>query len=143
MTAYEKDLVFLKKLDERLREEHEATQRANISGHTWTSKYKLSRDKTFLSEREVKRVLKIVEDESRFTFTPCNTDFGFRVGFDVYSVSETAPGVPFEIELLLRFTERQLPKGWGWDQLKPHFTSAAKLKHYKFEPIRDRESYEY
>jgi hypothetical protein len=100
-------------------------------------------DERRLTAREMARVFKIVEDENAYTLTPCNCYMGFRKGFDVCAVEQFAPGVPFEITHLLRFSEKQLPEGWKWDRLSRHFTSAAKLKLYKMDPVHDEAYYEY
>jgi len=100
-------------------------------------------DERKLTVKELKKLLAMVKDEKTYTFTPENGCMGFRIVYNVCAVKRDAPGVPFDIAHIFRVSEKQLPTGWDWDQLQPHFTSAAQLKVYKMEPIRDRAHYEY
>jgi len=129
------NVEWLLALDKEVRAEHD--------GMPPVGRYETFIDKRILTEDEMKKIFNIVKDEDNYIFTPDNVGFGFRVGFRVFFAHQVAPGVPPEISHLFTISEKQLPDGWGWNEMKPHFTSNKKRNYYGMESVQQKGHYEY
>jgi hypothetical protein len=130
-------LDFLLVLDKKLHYIHTSTAITNIS-HT---RIKVSNDcytEKKMSVDEITKLLDYVKSGQNYCLAPINTSFGFAVGFDVRDVSCN--------KSILKFTERQLPKGYNFHTLSEVFMSDTNLSRAKKLDIiirNDRDYYDY
>ncbi len=144
----DKDTAWLKKLADGIWEEHTSTQHANLSGHSWESKYHT--EKRRLKPAEWERLRKLIR-KHELPCLPGPGTFGFGFSLTVCGHSDSPSAKP---DVLIRVTGQHLPsvpagqQHWGeiWDAFEP-FTHAPRnrelLAFYGFEAPRERGHYEY
>ena len=143
-TQVEKDIEFLKKLDEK-------TCKVNVC-HEGFYKGLVDIECDYdqrITEYEIARTLEMLGRRDDLVIYPTTTNFGFSVSFEISRGTKPVPGVKAEKERLLTFSERQLPEGYNFQRLSPHFLSGRNkrlMKWYDFEidpRMGDRVNYDY
>lgn len=133
----DEDLQFLREQDRRLhyiKEGRYCGEKVHVD---------LYHDQNTLSLEDVERIKHLTLDKG-LILTPENTNFGFSVGFAVVMPSQ-AKHIPSEV--VLRFKEKQLPRGYSFQTLAPVFmnpsnTSRAILNGLP-EIVDSRDHYDY
>ena len=122
----ERDERFLSNLDSQLRSTEIIED--PYARHDWQKKF-VSED---FSERQIscRELLRIVgiSRKNNVAFYPSTTQFGFATAFGIEKVELVAPGVEPVTELLLRFRESQLPKGYNFEKLSPYFLEDMNMR---------------
>lgn len=140
----ERDLKFLKKLDERLCKKFHTTY-CNVPVLDLIAK-----DGVTITQEEIEKLLKIITERDDLVFYPTNINTGFRVGFQVSQGYKPMPGVEAERERLLTFGESQLPKEYDFKKLSKTFLNKRNIQLMTFfdmapdkKEMRDKGNYEY
>ncbi|MEK6874016.1 MAG: hypothetical protein AABW91_04170 [Nanoarchaeota archaeon] len=143
-TQVEEDIEFLKKLNKR-------TCKVNVC-HEGVYKGYTELDCKYdekITEDEIARALEILERRDDLVIYPTTTNFGFSVSFEISRGTKSVPSVKAEKERVLIFSERQLPEGYDFKALSPHFLSERNkrlMKWYDFEidpRMNDRSHWDY
>lgn len=129
----ERDMNFLRRLDGELRSIKVIED--PYAHHDWQKKFI---DETFhdrqISNREALRILGISR-KNDVAFYPSTTQYGFATAFELSRVDLVAFGVEPVTELLLRFRESQLPKGYDFNNLSPYFLEEMNQRTAKLAGI--------
>ena len=75
---------------------------------------------TKISTDEFDHLIQVIEKDNLILY-PTTTDWGFRPAFQVLYGERPAPGISADVNLLLLFAEYQLPQGYDFKAVKPHF----------------------
>jgi hypothetical protein len=134
-------LAYLNKLDKRMRSEHDTEIQPNMRGGPMKVKYDEFKE-THLLSGDLEKILEIVREQGLIMMpdTHCS---GFTPGFTVYQPGKKPTGP----EVVLMFTEKQLPKGYTFSRLLR--TCLAKenverARQYNLGEIsRSRDDYDY
>ncbi|MBI2043463.1 hypothetical protein HYT25_03680 [Candidatus Pacearchaeota archaeon] len=140
----ERDIRFLKNLDSQLRSTHQSEFAPNLLGSSFLVPVDDYTDRQ-ITEREMKKIFGISR-KYNVAFYPINTDMGFSVGFDLTRIDLFAAGAPPYIELLLRFREKQLPKGYDFEKLSNFFMQEMNLGNANLlgeKIVNERAHYDY
>lgn len=121
-----RNLEFLAKLDKKLHFKKECSGTGYWSGIVYVDSY----NKEKMSKNEVERVLEISK-ELKYILYPINTCCGFSIGYDFCKINLNK-----KPELLLKFKEEQLPKGYNFKKLSRVFMSKNNLAKAKFIGIK-------
>lgn len=129
----ERDMNFLRNLDGQLRSTKIIENR--LETRPWLRTFV---DETFhdrqISHREALRILGISR-KNDVAFYPSTTQYGFATAFELSRVDLVAFGVEPITELLLRFRESQLPKGYDFNSLSPYFLEEMNQRTAKLAGI--------
>ncbi len=122
----ERDIRFLKNLDEQLRSTEIIED--PYARHDWQKRFvnENFHDRQ-ISNREALRILGISR-KNNVVLYPSTTQFGFATAFGMERVDLVAPEVEPITELLLRFREDQLPKGYDFERLSPYFLEDINMR---------------
>jgi len=122
----QRDMNFLNNLDKQLRSvEIIENPRAH---HDFQKRFA---DETFsnrkLTKRDTIRILAVSRRNNAVLY-PTTTQFGFATAFGLNKIEPIAIGAHPVNELLLRFREDQLPKGYDFDTLSPYFLEDLNIR---------------
>lgn len=134
----EEEIEYFKKIDKRLREFN--TYSTTFYKNVGYDDYKDSK----LENGEMQKILDLTIKKKDVVFYPVNTAFGFAVGFQFlkWGLGQSKK----EAELLLRFKESQLPKGYTFENLSQFFMRKENVKKAEYlgeEVVNNRDHYDY
>src|SRR3989344_1543275 len=133
-----KNLKFLKTLNDKL----------GRSSKSWDNKfcreieiYEYTHYK--MKRGEIQKTLDIICNNDLIMY-PINTNWGFSIGYLIGSIENDAPGIKPEINTLLQFIEKQLPKGYNFEKLSETFKRPRNLELVAYsglDPIGNKSDY--
>ncbi len=134
------EIKYFKGIDAKLRSSQNFHSR--VYGEVSADNYADSKLEAF----ELQKILDLFIKKKDIIFYPVNTSMGFAVGFQFLKLDNLDSTKKIKKELLLRFREDQLPKGYTFQNLSPFFMMKENIKKAKIigeEIVNNYEHYDY